>query len=358
MQPKKILFAGSHAGSTAIAVIEEIKKRNLNLEIHWLGMEYKNFDGLNVIFHSFESGKIENKFTKNTLPKLLRIPFSFLRGYKMIKKIDPDFVFSFGSAAGAIASFWSNFMSVPVIIHEQTATAGRANIFSSHFAKKILVARESSLGFFNKHKTEVIGNPINASILKHIGDPKNSLVKAILITGGSQGSKIINDALLPILPRLLRKYYVFHQTGELHFEDFKKIKETKLDKALGDKYLPFGQTSTENMAEIIAKADIAISRSGANTVSELITLRKPTILIPIPWTYNDEQTANAKYMENLGLATILNQDELTPQKLLLKIDYLVENYKKIILSTKDFVSPDIHSSKYIVDLIQSMCDKK
>jgi len=340
---KKLLLAGSHAGSTAIAVIEEIKKRNLDWEIHWLGMEYKGLSELGVIFHNLNSGKIENKFTKNTVKSFFRIPLSFIRGKKMLKEVDPDLVLSFGSAAGAIAAFWANSMGKTVIIHEQTATAGRANIFSSYFAKKVLVARDSSLAFFNKNKTEVVGNPINSVIVKNSSNKANSRVKSILITGGSRGSVWINDAIKPILPQLLKRYFVMHQVGEANIDSFSDIKD--------EKYINFGQIAPTEMAQVLAKADIVISRSGANTVSELIALKKPSILIPIPWTYNDEATENAKYMQKLGLARILLQKDLTPQKLLSEIEKLIADYTYILAGTKNLESPDLHAAENVVDIL-------
>ena len=344
MEKKKILLAGSHAGSTAIAVIEEIKKRNLNWEIHWVGMEYKNMTKYDVIFHNLESGKIENKFTKNTIKSFLKIPNSFLKGKRIVNEIKPDLTLSFGSAAGAIASFWSSFMDVPVILHEQTATAGRANIISSYFAKKILISRESSSVYFNKNKTQIVGNPINKEILKYIDEKKSTRVKSILITGGSRGSKWINDAVKPILPRLLERFYVIHQTGESNLDEFKSIKN--------EKYFVFGQTDSKNMAEILAKSDIVISRSGANTCWELLAFKKPSILIPIPWTYNDEANENAKYLENVGLSRIINQSELTPHRLNAEIEILIDDYQRIIKKTNDLVSPDLKASEKVVDILQ------
>jgi len=344
MKPKKLLLAGSHGGSTAIAIIEEIKKRKLDWEIHWVGMEYKNLAKLNIIFHNLESGKIENKFTNNTIPSFLKIPQSFVKGYKLVKEIKPDLMFSFGSAAGAITSFWSSFLNIPVIIHEQTASAGRANIISSYFAKLILISRESSSVYFNKNKTRLVGNPINKEILEFKDIKNNSRVKSILVTGGSRGSTWINNAIKSILPRLLEKYFIIHQTGERSIHDFKDIKN--------ERYLTFGQTAPTNMAEAISKSDIVISRAGANTVSELIVLKKPSILIPIPWSYNDEQNENAKYMEKLGLARILPQKELTHQRLLSEIEKLVEDYPVIIKKTENIISPDINASKKIVDILE------
>ncbi|EKE06118.1 MAG: hypothetical protein ACD_19C00079G0023 [uncultured bacterium] len=340
----KLLLAGSHAGSTAIAVVQEIKKRNLDWEIHWVGMEYKNMKNFGVIFHNLESGKIENKFTKNTIASFLKIPNSFIKGRKIVNEIKPDLTLSFGSATGAIVSFWSSFKNIPVIIHEQTASAGRANIISSYFAKFILISREESSRFFNKLKTKLVGNPLNNEILKYVDKPRSLRIKSILITGGSRGSSWINNAIKPLLPRLLQKYYVIHQAGEGKTSDFESIKNNK--------YFCFGQTDPENMAEIFSKSDIVISRSGANTVWELVALKKPSILIPIPWTYNDEATENAKYMEDLGLAIILPQKELTPQKLLSEIEKLIENYPSVLKKTEDVISPDLEASRKVVDILE------
>ena len=106
------------------------------------------------------------------------------------------------------------------------------------------------------------------------------------------------------------------------------------------------------MAEIFSKSDIVISRSGANTVWELLALKKPSILIPIPWTYNNEATENAKYMESSGLARILPQKELTPQRLLTEIEKLIEDYPVILKKTEGVTSPDILASKKIVDILE------
>jgi UDP-N-acetylglucosamine--N-acetylmuramyl-(pentapeptide) pyrophosphoryl-undecaprenol N-acetylglucosamine transferase len=343
MQQKKLLIAGSHAETTAVAVIQEIKKRNLNWEIHWLGEENKNLTSFKVLSHVFKPGRVENKFTKNTLPKLFKIPKDFLSGRKLVREINPSLTLSFGSSAGAISVFWSNFFGIPVIVHEQTATAGRANIISSYFAKRILISRDSSSKFFNKSKTELVGNPLNSEIFKYLSLERNKRIKSILVTGGSRGSTWINDAILPLLPQLLEKYFVLHQTGEKNLEKFKEISN--------EKYLPFAQVGSKEMIEVISKSDLIISRAGANTVSEMIALKKPSILIPIPWSFNDEQQKNAEFMQELGLARILPQKELTPQKLLSEIESVVEDYFNILKRTENIVSPDLTASEKLVEIL-------
>lgn len=362
MEQKKLLLTGSHAGSTAVAIIEEIKKRKLNWEIHWIGrkyaqegsnvktLEFNNLSKYGVIFHDLDTGKLQTKFTRYTIPAMLKIPGGFIKGYKLIKEIKPDLTFSLGGATGAISSFWSSFLGISVIVHEQTATAGRSNIVSSFFSKKVLISRETSTVYFNKLKSEIVGNPINNYIKSYVGNKRNTTVKSILITGGSRGSTWINDAVFPILPQLLNKYYVIHQVGEGNLDTVSK--KVDLNKNQKEKYLYFGQVDPKNMAEVFSKADIVISRSGANTVSEILALKKPSILIPIPWTYNDEQQKNAEMLVDSGLSKILPQKDLTPQKLLSEVNSLISEYPSIIKRTENLESPDINAVEKIVNILE------
>ncbi|AKM83639.1 hypothetical protein A2422_02075 [Candidatus Woesebacteria bacterium RIFOXYC1_FULL_31_51] len=356
MKLKKLLLAGSHGATTGLSIVEEIKTRNLDWDIYWVGrkhagernklesLEYKVLPKLGVKFYNLISGKIENRFTRYTILALLKIPFGFVQSLFLIIKIKPDLTLSLGGSSGSLVSFWSWVLKIPVIVHEQTSSAGRANIFSSKFAKKVAISRKTSEEYFPKEKLILTGNPINKNILE-ISKKTNSLeVKTILITGGSRGSSWLNNAVKPILESLLNKYFVIHQTGN---EDFNKFKEI-----VNEKYLHIGQAEPSEWFSILEKSDIVISRAGANTVSELIALKRPSILVPIPWSYHNEQTENAKYMESLGLARILQQDKLTPEKLEEEISKLISDYPEIIKNTINLVSPDVFASKNLVDLIE------
>jgi len=223
------------------------------------------------------------------------------------------------------------------------ALKGRANIISSYFAKKVLISRESSFKFFNKSKTELVGNPLNIEIFKYLDLERNKRIKSILVTGGSRGSTWINDEVFPLLPQLLEKYFILHQTGEKNLDKFKSV--------VSENYLSFGHVTSKEMIEVISKSDLIISRAGANTVSELIALKKPSILIPIPWSFNNEQQKNAEYMQGLGLARILPQKDLTAQKLLSEIDAIVEDYPAILKRTENITSPDLTASEKLVEIL-------
>ena len=341
MKLKKLLLAGSHAATPAYAVAQEIKKRKLSWKIHFIGkkwgmegenletLEYEELPKLGVKFHPLESGKIQTKFTRYTIPALFKIPFGFIKSLVYLLKIKPDLTLSFGGASGALTSFWSFVLSIPVIIHEQTASAGRANIFSARFARKIMISRESSKQFFPASKIVLTGNPLNPELSLVLPHTSYVIPHTILVTGGSRGSTRINAALEKILPSLKKKYEVIHLNGK-------------------------NRLSFSEMAETLLRTDIVVGRAGANTVSEIIALKKPSILTPIPWSYKDEQTKNAEFARNFGIARILLQAELTPERLEREIENLVKDYPNILKRVKNKVSPDLDASKKVVDILEKI----
>lgn len=356
MKQKKLLLAGSHGATTGLSIVEEIRSRNLDWDIYWIGrkhagernkdhsLEFKILPEKGVKFYHLNSGKIENKFTRYTIPSLLKIPLGFIQSLLILLKIKPNLTLSLGGASGSLVSFWSWVLGIPVIVHEQTSSAGRANIISAKFAKKIAISRETSEKFFPVKKTILTGNPINRKVIDAFIDEAKSEAKTILITGGSRGSTWINKAIKPILNDLFERFFVIHQTGSEDFASFKEI--------TNERYLCVDQFNPGEWYSILEKADIVISRAGANSVSELIALKKPSILIPIPWSYLNEQTENAKYMQSLGLARILPQKDLNHERLMNEINKLNSDYSEIILKTKDVKSPDINASSKLVDLIE------
>jgi UDP-N-acetylglucosamine--N-acetylmuramyl-(pentapeptide) pyrophosphoryl-undecaprenol N-acetylglucosamine transferase len=354
MGQKKLLLAGSHAGATAIAVIKIIRQRGLPWEINWIGrkwateekkshtLEFNSLPKLGVKFYSLESGKVQTKYTKHTISALLTIPFGFFSALYHLIKIRPDLILTFGGAAGAEISFWGRVLRIPIIVHEQTATAGRANIFSSRFAKLTLLSRDSSEKFFKGRKTEIVGNPINPAIAQNKGRLK-TIPETLFITGGSRGSRWINDGVKPILGNLLDRYRVVLQCGEENISTFKHS---------DSKFKVYGQIPFDDWPRILVDADIVVSRAGANIVSELIALKKPCVLIPIPWSYLDEQQKNAEYARDFGIAKILPQKELTPQSLEGEIEKLRVEYPKIVEGVKNKVSPDVKASDKLVDVLE------
>lgn len=360
---KKILLTGGHAATTALATTEEIIRRAKDWDIYWVGtkralegsgvetLESKALPGMGVRFHPITAGRLQIKFSVWTIPSLAKIPVGFVQAFLAVRRIKPDIVLSFGGAAAFSVVFWAWAFRIPVLVHEQTSAAGRANKLSSPFARKILLSRQSSAGYFPEGKATIVGNPIMTQIAEI--SPKENLGSppTLFVTGGSRGSRTINNLVEEILEDLLEKYRIIHQTGDLDYEKFKKLKKSLSDKLSG-RYEVYPLVDPMQIDGIYKRADMVVARAGANTVSELVVTKRPCLLIPIPWSHQDEQRKNALYAKEFGIATILDQATVTPEELLSKIEEKFENWADIVKMAKDKKSPDLEAAKKLVDLLE------
>ena len=361
---KKILFTGSHGATTAISIIQMLKhSRKYDWQISWIGSK-RSFEGakinpfeskflpkLGCRYYSINSGRVQMRFSIWTIPAILKILLGFFESYLLIRKIKPDIVFSLGGSAGFLVSLCAFFARIPVFVHEQTSVAGRANLLTGKFAKKILISRENSRKFYPLDKTFLVGNPIRESI-KNVPVKKNpGLPPVLLILGGSRGSKVINNNLKPKLQEILKNYKVIHQTGSIDYPAFLKLR-LSLPTALKDKYEVF--EFIKDMEGVYKASDIIISRAGANMVSEIMAVRRPSILIPIPWSYKNEQMINAQIAQKYGVTLILTQNSLTPAILLQKINEVFLKWQE--MATKkagQYIKLDVNANKLICDIIEN-----
>lgn len=362
---KKVVFTGGHAGATAYATILKIKEKDKKWKLFWIGsaeafegkrvktLESQMLPSLGVTFYSLFTGRIQRRFTIWTIPSLLKIPLGFLHALQLILKIKPNVVLSFGGYAAFPVVFNAWILGIPVIIHEQTAAAGRANRFSSIFAKKIALSRKSSLKYFDPRKCVILGNPVSPGILEI--KPKTAIghLPTLFITGGSRGSATLNNLVDVILERVLEKYNLIHQTGEFQVEKFVK-RRSELGANQKVKYQVYGVIPPTEWPEIIKESDLIVSRAGANVVSEIIASKRPAILIPLPFAYMDEQKRNAEYAEEYGIARMLEEKNLTPDTLLSAIEELRSNWKEVLNGVKEKESPDIKASDNLVSLIDEV----
>ena len=336
MLKHKIVFTGGHGATTALAVLEEIKFRKYDWDIFWIGsqlaiegrrektLEYEFFPKHGIKFLPITTGRFQRKFTFWTIPSILTIPFGFIQSFGYLLKIKPEAVLSFGGYSAFPVVVCAMVLGIPVVIHEQTSAAGRANLASKVFADKIALSRPDSSKYFPKNKSLVTGNPVSRRMFllktKHaIGSPP-----VLFITGGSRGSQAINAVVLEVLPELLKKFIVFHQTGEIDIKKFEGVKEV-LPTAISNRYTVFSRVSPDETAILFEKADIIISRSGANTVSDILAAKRPAIVIPLPISFMDEQTKNAEFLEKFGFVSIIPQRKLTGTRLLLEINKIILN---------------------------------
>lgn len=360
----KILLTGGHAATTGIAVVEEMRKTEKlkDAEIYWIGsqtaiegskistIESRIFPRIGVRFIPIIAGKIQTKFTPHTIPSILKIPVGFIQAFWFLFKIKPNVVLSFGGYSSFPVVFWSWILRIPVILHEQTVAAGRASISSAFFATKIALARAESQKYFPKKKTIVTGNPLMSNILNVKLKMIPGSPPAIFVIGGSRGSNFINKLIIEMAPKLLLNYIIIHVTGERDFEKIEKFKET-LSPNLKENYKTYLSIDPLEMGDYYSQADLIISRSGANSISEILYTKIPAILIPLPRTFMNEQVKNARYAESFGLSYVFLEKEAFPEAIIKEINRLTKNWQKIVEKVRKKNSPDLYASKKVVELV-------
>jgi UDP-N-acetylglucosamine--N-acetylmuramyl-(pentapeptide) pyrophosphoryl-undecaprenol N-acetylglucosamine transferase len=344
----KILFVGGHM-TPALAVLEEFKSRGYHNFV-WLGhkypqtfsklesSEFKVVTAQNIKFYNIHAGKLWRKWTKATLFKglynLCLIPVGVVEAFFILLRERPRVVVSFGGYIALPVVFAAWLLRIKAVTHEQTMTSGMANRILAKFANKIFVSWPNSKKFYPANKTILTGNPIRKEVFDITTNQFNfnNDLPIIYITGGNQGANTINWRLFEILPELLKTNNIIHQTGNSTLtNDFTKAqqKHASLPAQLKERYVFAANFYGPEIGEIFAKAQLVVSRAGANTVSEIIALDKYALFIPIPWSSGNEQQKNAEYAHSLGNGEILKQyDAMQPTELLLAIKHALNLARK------------------------------
>jgi len=346
----------------ALSVIAELKKRGYTNFV-WVGHkynqqknesfspEYRTVTLQKIPFVELKTGKIIRSFGLKDIPyvlyQLILIPFGVLRSIYIIFKYNPQLVLSFGSYLAVPIVICAKIKGIKVVTHEQTIVSGLANRLIGKFADKVLISWDTSFKYFSKKKTQLTGNPIRKEILSSKSDTltKNfdKRLPTLLIYGGNQGSHIINKVILDSLQELLQKYNILHQTGNSSVTgDFNMAQDIKkrLPILIQDRYIPKDYILPDEVGEALNKSDIIIGRAGANSITEYLALGKISILIPIPWSSNNEQMKNARLMKSTGLGEIIEQKDFSYKS-------LIETLKKttdILNSNTDFFGKPIEES--------------
>lgn len=346
----KILITGTHF-TPAQAVIEELLgKGEEKTEIVYIGRKYTQegdrtvsieshvLPKLGVKFIPLVAGRLRRIFDVYTILSFLKIPLGFVQAFFILNNESPDVILSFGGYVAAPVVFWGFFLNIPVIIHEQTLISGFANRLSSFFADKIAVSFERDYPF-KKEKIVLTGNPLREEILSD-GQKANDEIKGFLnkaekggmsviyITGGNQGSEVINQVIQEIIEKLTHKAFVIHQTGESKKNYYEKLSEIRNGLENPERYYVKKWFDSDEVGLIYRKSNLAVSRAGVNTLLELAYFGIPAIVIPLPYLYKNEQNVNAKFFAKSGLCQILPQSDLNAKNLLRKIEDLLSDNKK------------------------------
>ncbi len=329
-EKKKIVFTGGHHTS-AVAVIDELNKRPFseNVQLFFVGhrysmqreevesAEYREIKDRNIPFYNLKAGKI---YQTADLREWLRLPYGFLQAFVFLLRRRPHLIVSFGGYLAAPVVFAGWLLGVPSVTHEQTVVSGWANRFIARFAKKVFISWSQSRSYFPREKVVFTGLPLREGIFSAVSkriareDVRDKENPILYITGGKQGSQVINEAVDGALHELLDNFRVYHQCGPLDIDRFKQRAE-KLPVRLRKKYTVQGYYGEIKVAEIYGEADVVVGRAGAHTTYELAALGIPAVLVPIPWASHNEQEKNARILEDAGIVKVLSQEDLNTESL-------------------------------------------
>ncbi len=272
------------------------------------GIEKELTKAKNIKFYGIASGKLRRYFSWQNFIDPFKILFGIFQAFFLLLRLKPKVVFSKGGFVAFPVVFASWLLRIPVIAHESDLTPGLATKLSVPFARYICLTFAKAKDFFkDKTKLKVTGTPIRDSLfngkkykgleLCSFSDDKPSL----MIIGGGSGAMAINKVIRQSLDVLLVNYNVVHLCGQ-----------GKVDSSINKKgYKQFDYVS-QAMADLFAMADVIISRSGANSVYEILALAKPHIFIPLSLKASrGDQIHNANYFKKLGISLVIDEANLT-----------------------------------------------
>lgn len=344
-----IIITGGHHNS---ALVIAQKLRELGYTIVWIGhrhtmvgdphdsLEVKEVQAAGIPFYNLLAGKFHPHAKKI---HLLRLPLGFLHAFWLLVRLRPQLILAFGGYIAVPVGFVGWLLRIPVLVFEQTTTVGRGNKFLKLLSRQNFLAWASSRPFFPKVNTQVVGLPVPEELWLPPPLKIATHILTIFITGGKQGAHAINQVVFACVPWLVKKYRIIHQTGaSLTTADFDQAQKLKnaLPKNLKSRYTPQTFFLAKDMINTLKQSDLVISRSGAHICYELLSLGKPAILVPLPFSYRSEQQKNAQVLKKSGLALVINQKDLNPKNLRAYIMQIFANYQNILgngLVAKKFV---------------------
>ncbi|MBQ7925716.1 MAG: undecaprenyldiphospho-muramoylpentapeptide beta-N-acetylglucosaminyltransferase [Lachnospiraceae bacterium] len=348
---KIVLTGGGTAGHVTpnIALLPALKEAGY--EIYYMGsydgIEKKLIEDFDVPYQGISTGK----FRRYLDLKNFTDPFRVIKGYgeakKYLKELKPDVVFSKGGFVSVPVVRGAAALHIPCILHESDMTPGLANKLCIPVATKICCNFPETLSYLPEDKAVLTGSPIRKELaqgnklagLDMCGFTANKPV--LMIIGGSLGAENVNAAVRRILPTLLETFQVVHLCGK-----------GKMDNLLLNTpgYKQFEYLKAE-LKDIFAMADTVISRAGANAICEILALQKPNLLIPLPAASSrGDQLLNAKSFRDQGFSIVLQEEDITDELLLEKINELYEHRAEYVETMKN--SGQLDSIATIVGLIE------
>ncbi|MFV0518990.1 MAG: undecaprenyldiphospho-muramoylpentapeptide beta-N-acetylglucosaminyltransferase [Lachnospirales bacterium] len=337
---KVLLTGGGTAGHVTanLALMPFLHKEGY--EIYYIGRKegiekelVEDVEDCKVTYFGISSGKLRRQINIENIKDFFKVGKGYFEALKLLKKIKPDLVFSKGGYVVVPVILSAKSLNIPIIIHESDYTPGLANKIAMPFAKVILTSFESTKNFIKKGEVIHTGSPIRDEILEGNFEIGKTFVgfkddkKVLLLTGGSQGAKKLNETLRNALKEgKLQDFNIIHLAGKGNLD-------TSLDYT---NYKQFEYLSTE-LPHIFAYADFVITRGGSNSIFELLALKKPHIIIPLPkGASRGDQLENAKEFFEKGYSKVLYENDLTTNSLKLNLQDLCINKDEYVKNMNSY----------------------
>lgn len=350
----KVVFTGGGTGGhiyPIIAISRELKSayykiegednKKKKLEIFYIGpkdrlvLNLLKQEGIKV--RKISAGKVRRYFGIRAFFQNLVDPFKTLLGvfqaFRHLFLIAPDLIFSKGGYGSFPVVSAARILRIPIFLHESDSVLGLANkTLKKHSAETFVSFPKTENA--DVSKMILVGNPIRKELLGGSAEDAKKLFNitggkpVILIMGGSQGSQKINTAIINILPQLVEKFEIIHQTGEKNFEEVKKDAEAMLKKELMIYYHPISYLEEINLKHAYKIADLIVSRAGSSSIFEIAALKKPSILIPLPGSAQDHQAKNAYAYNKSNATVVIEEGNLTPHFFMAVMKNILENPKE------------------------------
>lgn len=349
---KIVLTGGGTAGHVTpnIALMPALKKDGYQISYigSYDGIERRLIEELNIPYYGISSGKLRRYFDLKNFTD----PFKVVKGYfearKYLKKLKPDVVFSKGGFVSVPVVLAAKSCKIPAIIHESDMTPGLANKLAIPSAYKVCHNFPETADNLPEGKAVLSGSPIRQELFD--GNRLNGLrlcgfneeKPVILVIGGSLGAAAINEAVRKALPVLLPSYQIIHVCG-------KGKVDTSIQNHPG--YIQFDYVK-EELSDLLAAADLVISRAGSNAICEFLALNKPNILIPLPANASrGDQILNAASFEKQGFSYLLPEEMVNDESLSSAVNEVFENRETYIQAMK--TAP----ASGAIDIIVNLCDE-
>jgi UDP-N-acetylglucosamine--N-acetylmuramyl-(pentapeptide) pyrophosphoryl-undecaprenol N-acetylglucosamine transferase len=308
-----LVMAGGTGGHIfpGLAVAEALRERHWR--VHWLGgpgsMESRPVPPRGFAFETIEFSGVRGKGLGTLLMLPVRLAKSFWQSVQVMRRVKPDVVVGLGGYITFPAGIASVMLGKPLVLHEQNSVAGMANRVLAAFARRVFTAFPGAL-----KQAAWVGNPLRTAFVQQPAPQERIAARTgtlrLLVVGGSLGAKALNDIVpkaLALIPRDARPK-VLHQSGAKQIDE---LRANYTAAGVLAELTPF----IDDTAQAYADADLIVCRAGASTVTEIAAVGAAAVFVPFPAAVDDHQTTNAKFLVDAGGGWLIQQRDLTPERL-------------------------------------------